>query len=71
MPDENDITDLELNDILVYQLAKHIEENEGLHPYQTKDPQTDLFEYDEKMKIEVEPGKLGLDILQKINDNGK
>jgi len=69
MPDkkDNDMTDWEMNDLLIYQLAKHIEESP--HPYQVKDPQTDLFEYDEK--ISVETSKLGIDILQKINDNGK
>ncbi len=69
MPDnKNNMEDYDLNDILIHQLAKHIEEGGVVEHYYSR-RQSDLFEYEEK--LEVEASKLGLDILEQIRNNGK
>lgn len=70
MPDnKNNMEDYDLNDILIHQLAKHIEEGGVLEDHYLYTPQSDLFEYEQK--IEVESSKIGLDILEQIRNNGK
>lgn len=61
--------DYDLNDIIIYDLAQHIEDGGVLENHYLYSPQSDLFEYEQK--IEVESSKIGLDILEQIRNNGK
>lgn len=65
MPEDKE--DWDMNDIIIHDLAKHIEDGGLLDNHYLYSPNSDLFEYEEK--IEVETSKIGLDILAKINNN--
>lgn len=70
MSDNKDLDDLDMNDIIIYDLARHIQEGNAIKDHYLYSEQSDLFEYEEK--LDVEAGKLGLDIIEQIrNNNGK
>jgi hypothetical protein len=63
----NNEEDYEINDILINDLAEHIKNGNEITDHYLYDPQSDLFEYEEK--ISVDTRKIGVDIIQKISNN--
>ena len=64
---DDELEDFDLGDIIIYDLARHIEAGGEIQDHYLYTKQSDLFEYEEK--INVNPQHLGIDILEKLSDN--
>lgn len=65
--DKPDVYDMDIGDIIIHDLARHIEEGLELSDHYLYSEQSDLFEYEERIEVEAE--KLGLDIIEQIRNN--